>query len=179
MANIIPNAWMPVCRMQRIIVHWTAGGTNPSSNDLVHYHLLLSGSGKLHKGIPSIKLNSGSVKKESGYAAHTLNCNSGSIGVSLCGMLNATENPLFAGKYPLTEEQWNDALPQVLAELCQFYNIPITPKTVLTHAEVQKNLGITQRGKWDIAWLPHNGMRGADKVGDDMRKRAQEALNQL
>jgi len=179
MTNTIPTIWLPRCRMQRIIVHWTAGGSNPSSNDLSHYHILIDSSGKVFKGTPSIKLNSGSVKKGSGYAAHTLNCNSGSIGVSLCGMLGATENPLYAGKYPITEEQWNDVLPVVLAELCQFYNIPIISKTVLTHAEVQGNLSITQRGKWDIAWLPFIGLRGAATVGDDMRKRAQEALKSL
>jgi N-acetyl-anhydromuramyl-L-alanine amidase AmpD len=73
--------------------------------------------------------------------------------VSLCGMTGSQEKPFRPGPYPLTRAQW-DKTVAVVAELCERYKIPVTPKTVLSHAEVQTNLGIRQRNKWDIAVLP-------------------------
>lgn len=166
-SEAVPADWMPWAQMRRIIVHWTAGNNKASSVDLKHYHLLLEGDGRLVRGNPPITLNQAPVK--AGYAAHTLNCNSGSIGVSLCGMAGAVERPFSAGKTPITLQQWA-ALPAVLAALCRRYSIPVTPSTVLTHAEVQGTLGIAQRGKWDIAILPFDPSKNtAAKVGDAMR----------
>ncbi len=172
---IVPVDWMPAAAIDRIIVHWTAGTNTASATDREHYHLLIEGDGKLVRGIPSIDKNGRSGVK-AGYAAHTLNCNSGSIGISLCGMAGAVEAPFNAGKHPITRAQW-DALPGVIAALCRRYSIPIDRKTVLTHAEVQDTLGITQRGKWDIARLPFDSSKvGATAVGNDMRTRASAAL---
>ncbi|MER8369697.1 hypothetical protein NKH70_28955 [Mesorhizobium sp. M0991] len=42
----------------------------------------------------------------------------------------------------------------VVAELCKYYRIKVTSKTVLSHAEVESNLGIEQRGKWDSPGCP-------------------------
>ncbi len=166
-ADAVPADWMPWAQMSRIIVHWTAGGNKASATDRKHYHLLLEGDGKLVRGNPSILLNQAPVKP--GYAAHTLNCNSGSIGVSLCGMAGAVERPFKAGASPVTLQQWA-ALPGVLAALCRRYSIPVTPSTVLSHAEVQATLGIAQRGKWDIAVLPFDPrLNTAAKVGDSLR----------
>jgi hypothetical protein len=166
--GIVPPSWMPDAKMQRIIFHWTAGAYKANSTDVQHYHILIEGDGKLTKGTPSIKLNEAPLK--SGYAAHTANCNSGSIGVSCCAMAGAVEKPFDAGKYPLTKVQW-DTLVKVLRELAARYAIPISKTTVLSHAEVQANLGIAQKGKWDIAILPFDqSFNTAAKVGDRMRK---------
>jgi len=175
---IVPADWMPAAAIDRIIVHWTAGTNSASATDREHYHLLIEGDGKLARGIPTIDKNGrGGVK--TGYAAHTLNCNSGSIGVSLCGMAGAVEAPFSSGKYPITHAQW-EVLPGVIASLCCRYGIPVDRKTVLTHAEVQGTLGITQRGKWDIARLPFDlGKIGATAVGNDMRARAVAALGAI
>jgi len=163
----VPVDWMPWAQMQRIIVHWTAGANTASALDREHYHILIEGGGKVVRGKPSIDLNQAPVKK--GYAAHTLNCNSGSIGVSLCGMAGAVESPFSAGRSPITREQW-EILPSVLADLCRRYSIPVTPSTVLSHAEVQGTLGIAQRGKWDISRLPFEpSIKGAKAVGDLFR----------
>ena len=117
--------------------------------------------------MPSIDLNDAPLKK--GYAAHTLNLNSDSIGVSLCGMAGAVESPFNAGRAPITQKQW-DVLADVLAQLCRRYSIPVTRKTVLSHAEVQPTLGVTQRGKWDIARLPFDpSIKGAVAIGDKLR----------
>lgn len=165
---MIPADWMPPAKLARVILHWTAGGHKATDFDRKHYHILIEGDGKVVRGFPSINLNS-EPKAKKGYAAHTLNCNTGSIGVSLCCMAGAVEKPFNAGQYPLTASQW-EAASTVVAELCKRYGIPVTPKTVLSHAEVQANLGIKQRGKWDIAILAFNGnFNTAKKVGDRFR----------
>ncbi len=173
--STVPMNWTPAATMRRIIVHWTAGGYSPTEFDRGHYHILIKGDGTLVRGIPSIALNdAGGVKP--GYAAHTLGCNTGSIGVSLACMAGAIESPANNGPAPLTRAQW-DELPRVLADLCARYGIKVTPTTVLSHAEVQANLGITQRGKWDIARLPFDvTLNTPKKVGDAFRARTAARL---
>jgi N-acetyl-anhydromuramyl-L-alanine amidase AmpD len=104
------------------------------------------------------------------YAAHTRGCNTGSIGVSLACMAGATETPFNAGKFPMTEKQWV-AMIEGIAQLCKFYKIPVSPQTVLSHAEVQGTLGIKQAGKWDFTRLAFDPtVKGAKACGDRMRK---------
>jgi hypothetical protein len=153
--------------MKRIIIHWTAGGHTPSNLDKGHYHFLIDGAGKVHAGAFPVEANAKPVKGK--YAAHTLNCNTGSIGVAVCAMAGAVERPFDAGRAPITPAQVK-ALAALLGDLCARYKIPVTRETVLSHAEVQPTLGIKQRGKWDIAWLP--GMKAPGdpvKVGDKIR----------
>lgn len=170
----VPAEWMPDAKMERIILHWTAGAHKATEFDRGHYHILIEDDGKLIRGIPSIKLNEAPAKK--GYAAHTLGANSGSIGVSLCCMGGANEAPFDPGKYPMTRAQW-DALTSVVADLCRRYSIPVTDKTVLSHAEVQNNLGIQQRGKWDFTRLAFDpSVKGAKACGDKLRAEAKAKL---
>lgn len=174
-AAAVPADWMPAAGIDRIIVHWTAGTNKAGAKDRASYHILIEGDGKLVRGVPTIDKNTRTGVK-SGYAQHTGNCNSGSIGISLCGMTGAKERPFSAGSSPLTQIQW-DVLPGVIATLCRRYGIRVTPRTVLTHAEVQPTLGIAQKGKWDITHLPFDATKvGASAVGNDMRARASSAL---
>lgn len=168
---------MPVADMKGIVVHWTAGSHKATHFDRQHYHVLIEADGNVVRGIPSIDLNS-RPRTKPGYAAHALNCNTGFIGVSLCCMgdfqspSRVSEDPFVPGPYPMTREQW-DVLPGVLATLCRRYGIPITPKTVLSHAEIQGTLGIAQRGKWDITRLAFDpSVKGAKACGDLFRGRA-------
>jgi hypothetical protein len=173
-SSIVPVEWMPAAKMGRVICHWTAGAYKASEFDRGHYHILIEDDGKLVRGVPSIALNEAPAKK--GYAAHTLGANSGSIGVSLCCMGGANEAPFDPGKYPMTREQW-DALTSVVADLCRRYAIPVTDKTVLSHAEVQNNLGIQQRGKWDFTRLAFDpSVKGAKACGDKLRAEAKAKL---
>jgi N-acetyl-anhydromuramyl-L-alanine amidase AmpD len=173
--STVPLDWMPPAKLARIIVHWTAGQHKASDLDRQHYHILIEGDGSLVRGVPGIDLN-GLPKARPGYAAHTLNCNTGSIGVSLCCMALAVEAPFQTGPAPMTRTQW-DALPHVLADLCRAYAIPVTPETVLSHAEVQRNLGIAQRGKWDISRLSFDlATRGAHACGDIFRAQTANLL---
>lgn len=165
--GVVPADWMPWGKMERIIIHWSAGGHKASALDKQHYHIIIEGDGSLVRGDHEITDNISSADGD--YAAHTRSCNSGSIGVSLAAMAGAVESPFNPGKQPITAAQM-DKLPLVLADLCRRYTINVTPRTVLSHAEVQKTLGIAQNGKWDIAWVPGMAKPGsAHAIGDEFR----------
>jgi hypothetical protein len=178
MAVNIPSTWMPDARMNRIHVHWTAGRHKANDVDKRAYHVLVEGDGKLVRGNTPISAND-SARRRPGEqpASHTLRANSNAIGVSMCGMFGSRERPFDPGPAPLTQVQW-DAMVQAVAQLARRYGIPITPATVLTHAEVQPNLGIAQRNKWDITVLPFDpGTVGAQACGDRLRREVAAALD--
>lgn len=153
--------------MKRIIMHWSAGAHTPSDLDKEHYHKIIDGAGKVHDGRFPIKANKGPIKGK--YAAHTLNGNTDSIGVAVAAMAGAQERPFVAGAHPITPAQVT-ALVRLCRDLAAEYGIPVTRQTILSHAEVQPTLGIKQRGKWDIAWLPGMDRPGDPvKVGDHLR----------
>jgi hypothetical protein len=147
--------------MKRIILHWSAGAHTPSDLDRNHYHFIIDGAGRVHNGKWPVSANEKPVKGQ--YAAHTLNANTGSIGVAVAAMAGAKERPFDAGSHPITPAQ-----VQTLVTLCRKlmaeHGIKATRETVLSHAEVQPTLDIKQRGKWDIAWIP-----GMDKPGDPVK----------
>lgn len=173
--SLVSAQWMPAVSMKRIICHWTAGTNTANATDKKAYHLLIEGDGTVVKGNASIADNSGSLKD--GYAAHTLNCNTDSIGVSMCAMAGAVESPFKPGSYPITKEQWA-AFIKVVAELAAFYKIAVTNKTILFHAEVQANLGITQKNKWDVSRLVFEpSVVGAAAVGNKMRAEVLAAMS--
>lgn len=165
--TVVPADWMPNAKANKIICHWTAGSNKANSTDREHYHILIEGDGTLIRGDHSISDNDSTSDND--YAAHTASCNTGAIGVSLCCMSGAVESPFNAGPYPMTSTQW-DMLSSVVADLCDRYNIPVSPTTVLTHAEVQSNLGIAQSGKWDYTKLAFDpSVSGAKACGDKLR----------
>lgn len=157
--------------MKRIIMHWTAGSHKANDLDKKHYHVIFEGDGNIVYGSHAFLANKSPLEPGK-YAAHTLNCNSDSIGLAVACMLHAVENQTF-GKYPMTEKQF-EAMCKYAADLCKLFGIPVTEKTVLSHAEVQSNLGIKQRGKWDFTVLPFKPeLKGAKACGDYMRTRVQ------
>lgn len=174
MPRVIPAGWMPACRMQRVITHWTGGGYHSSVAEEEHYHLLIEGDGTLIRGEHPIDDN---LKAGDGdYAAHTRGCNSGSIGVSVCCMAGAMERPFRPGSAPMTPRQY-DVLAAVVADLCERYRLPVTRTTVLGHGEVEAHLGLPQRGKWDPLVLPWDPSRARQEVGEAFRARVQALLS--
>jgi N-acetyl-anhydromuramyl-L-alanine amidase AmpD len=160
--------------LKRIVLHWSAGGNTPSALDRQHYHFIVGGDGAVVRGLHAPEANI--APKKGAYAAHTLNLNTGSIGVAMAGMAGAVERPFNAGRSPLTAVQV-DAFVRLVAQLCRQYGIPVTRETVLSHAEVQPTLKVQQRGKWDINWLP--GMTAPGNpvaVGDTLRARITAAM---
>lgn len=171
--TIVPKDWLPVCSMKRIICHWTAGGYKATSLDRAHYHILIEDDGKLVRGTHSIADNVSTA--DAVYAAHTARCNTGSIGVTVCCMAGAQASPFQPGTFPMTQKQW-EVMARVVAELCRFYAIPVTPQTVLGHGEVEVYLGIPQSGKWDPMVLPWAPDMSKTQVGNHFRALVQRAL---
>lgn len=174
---VIDPDWKPAVQMDRIICHWTAGTHKASALDRFHYHILIEDDGVLIRGTFSIADNVANlVFTPRSYAAHTKGTNTRAIGVAMCCMADAEENPFDAGPHPMTEVQWNRMI-DVVADLCRTYGIPVTPQTVLGHGEVQANLGNLQDGKWDPMVLPFNTALGKAQVGDLLRNSVQAKLN--
>ena len=149
----------PGVPMKRIVMHWTAGADGVIDLEADAYHFIVSRDGSVTQGKDKVEDNIPPLVSGQ-YAAHTWKLNSYSIGVALDAMAGATEAPFSWGRYPITEDQV-EALCRLVASLSVKYGVPITPETVLTHAEVQPTLGITQKWKWDITVLP-----GMNKPGD-------------
>lgn len=160
--------------MDRVIIHWTGGNKTASVEDLAHYHKLIEQDGHVVTGTEAIEDNV--VTGDGDYAAHTLRMNTGSIGVAMCGMCFAVEEPFDPGPAPITKKQF-DAMCREVAALCIQYGIKVTPRTVLTHAEVEHSLGVPQRGKWDLTILPFDRhLRGAGPVGDRIRDKVRRYI---
>lgn len=157
--------------MKRIIWHWTAGPYKATRLDKKHYHFIFEGDGTTVTGDNPISANEKIVRGKP-YAAHTYHSNTGSIGLSMAGMVGA-KWPSDVGKSPITGVQF-EACMKATAALCRKYGIEVNHKTCLFHAEVERNLGIKQKGKWDFTLLPHKPeLKGAAEVGDYARERVQ------
>lgn len=152
---LFPALWTPRVPVAAIVCHWTGGARSISALDRKHYHFIIDGSGQIHRGDRSIEDN---VPPLRNYAAHTRGFNASGgkavIGVAVCGMAGARSFPTFvAGNHPISRTQMEE-MARLVAYLCEKYDLEVTPKTVLQHGEVQKNLGKIQLGKWDVCRLP-------------------------
>lgn len=154
--------------MKRIVIHWTAGTNKPNSTDLQHYHFLIDSEGNVYSGKykPEDNLNCNDGK----YAQHTGGGNTGSIGVSMCGMAGF-KNVNNVGNYPLTRIQCERCF-SLCAELCKKYNIAVTSGNVLTHFEFGKaNPKTSSFGKIDIVYLPPYPDVTRSQIGDFIRNK--------
>lgn len=156
--------------MKRIHWHWTAGapGINPKESDSYNF-VITWPDGEV---VPCVPVERQIPPLVNGaYAAHTKGANSWAIGIAVDAMAGAKERPFNAGKYPITEKQV-DALVKLSHRLGKQYGIPVTPETMLSHAEVQPTLGIKQNAKWDITHLPGMAIPGDPvAVGNKIRAR--------
>lgn len=146
--RVIPAAWLPAAgkgQVHRIILHWTGGGYTPNAFDKLHYHFLINGEGHAVRGPVRPGL----------YLPHTRALNGGSVGLSIAAMAGAEEGKR-PFKCPVTHLQWERAA-QAAAEICHAYGLDVTPRTVLSHAEVTTVYGIEQRGKWDVRYVGKPG----------------------
>ncbi len=154
--------------MKKIIIHWTAGGYQPSAYEKHFYHFLIDDKGCIYNGIysPEANLNVSPGK----YAAHCGGGNTGAIGVTVCAMAGF-KNAKSVGKYPITRMQI-EACYKLCAKLCKKYKIPIMPETVLTHYEFGlKNPKTSSAGKIDIIYLPPYPDVQASMIGDFIRSK--------
>jgi len=154
--------------MKRIIIHWTAGGPVPTSYEKERYHYLVDSLGKIYSGKFKPEANLKCVKGM--YAMHTGGGNTGSVGVSMCGMVDF-KNKNSQGHFPLTKIQFEAAM-KFCAQLAKKYNIEVTPETVLTHYEFgQKHPKTTSYGKIDVIFIPAYPWISKDDAGSFIRSK--------
>jgi hypothetical protein len=91
-------------------------------------------------------------------------------------MAGSTERPFDPGEAPITHGQY-ETMCRVVAELCFRKKIPVSPTTVLNHGEVERNLGIKQRNKWDVMVLPWALSMTWEQVGEHFRSRVSYYLS--
>lgn len=162
--------------LKRIIAHWTVGRYKANASDIKAYHFIVEEDGNIVNGKFKPEDNTGKLLSGT-YAPHVRGLNTGSIGISMASMLGAIENKTH-GDYPFTERQF-EAMCKKIAELCLKYDIPITPQTVLSHAEVEPTLKKKQAGKWDFTVIPFKPeLKGHKACGDYMRTRVSYYYNQ-
>jgi len=156
--------------------HWAASSYAVNEEVLSHYNDGHDHLGNSYDGGARAEHQANYNWRTGVGVSHTKNNNSGIIGQAVIAMGNAEGWPLDVGQYPMT---WVgiDAMLMRSIDYHHQFDIPISPWSMLTHAEVQPTLGIAQRGKWDIRWLP-NGSTVVDarKAGDILRARMQAML---
>lgn len=153
----------------RSITHWTGGPGRATALDRKHYHRIVEFDGTLVDGAQAIEDNI--TTADGDYAAHTLRLNTGSAGFAMAGMGGAVEDPFDPGPFAIQERQF-EAHCALLARWHLEQGIPVTPRSCLTHAEVEGTYGVRQRGKWDLTRLVFKPeLRGARAVGDYLRER--------
>lgn len=175
MPRVIPEDWMPEGVLKRIVTHWTAGANCPSPEDLDSYHVLIDRVGHVHRGEHAITDNLSTADGD--YAAHTRGLNTGSIGLALCGMAGAHQQPFAPGRFPLTRPQWNQAIIAA-SDLCRRYRIEPDERGLLMHCEVERVYHVPQAGKWDIACLPFERGEAWEELtpGQELRERVKRLL---
>lgn len=150
--------------LNRITFHWTGGTNIPNETDLKAYHFLVDDKGAIYSG--KYKPEDNIDCKDGVYARHCGGCNTGNIGIALCGMFHPE-------KYPIRRLQLERAC-RLAAELCEKYGIRITNRTVMTHAEVGRMLpNSSSYGKVDIDKLPCVAVYGVTAVGNWLRNKVQ------
>ncbi len=161
--------------LHRIHWHWTAGAVGIIDVERDSYNELIDHDAEVHEGeFPPIAQATYKFREA---ASHTKNCNTGAIGLAVDCMANATERPFYAGTAPMTMGQVY-RLAERTARYCQMYDIPVSRFSSLSHAEIQPTLGVRQRWKWDITWLPDMAMPGDPiEVGDRIRAMVREKMD--
>lgn len=164
--------------IEALILHWTAGADGINEKEHDSYNEIVTNDGRWFEGEFPFEAQVPPLRPGK-YAAHTLNGNSRRGGIAIDAMAGAQERPFKWGSNPMTETGVK-ALVNRAAVNCIRFGIPVTRKTVLTHAEVERNLGIKQNNKWDIMILP--GMTRVDDpvlVGDEIRRRVKLEIERL
>lgn len=166
-----------VTGLHRIHLHWPAGTYYPNAAERRAYNGLVDGDCARVDGV--FRFEAQGRYQVGKAASHTLDANTGAIGLACCGMRGAIERPFIHGQYPL---RWDmlEELCDWAAELAVAYDIPNSRYSILTHAEIQPTLGIRQRFKWDIVWLPGMASPGDPiEVGDQLRAMISEKSKDL
>lgn len=162
----------------RVHWHWTASTYDVTWDVRRHYNNVFDKDGNEYDGGAPAQQQAFYIPGKVGVS-HTFNGNTGAIGLSVAAMGDASANwgasTVDQGKYPLNWEMI-DAMLKKTVEYCRAFDIKPSPWTTITHCEVQTNIGIKQKGKWDIRVLPDNPkqLMAEKTAGDLLRKRMME-----
>jgi hypothetical protein len=157
-----------------VVWHWTAGANGLIELEKEAYNFLTDTKGNIYDGNSTIAEQVMYDWRKGIGASHTKSMNTGWVGVSQDAMAGANGWPMKWGSHPITWEG-TDAMLEKTWEICCEYNIPVSPWTTLSHAEVQQTLGVAQRNKWDYMVLPCYGKPSdAVKIGNVLRARMLE-----
>ena len=176
--TVLPK--LPSGELRRIYLHWT-GGDFVTVYPAYHFCVALGDDGRPRVvATHDLRANMRDVRTgEEPYAAHTRGRNSYAIGLSVCGMRDAT--PQDFGAFALRDDLLTAACA-LAAELARAYAIPPSRDGIATHAEAALEDGYFGAGedeRWDIARLhPHEGPLLSDdagRVGDELRARIARA----
>jgi N-acetylmuramoyl-L-alanine amidase len=162
----VPQSWLPDAPVARLLCHWTGGASRASLFDRARYHLLIQGDGATVRGWWSIGR----------WPPQTRRLNHGSVGIALCGTAESGGRPLDPGAGAISPFQMS-RLVAVLAQLVDRYDLVVSLRTVLSHAEVPGIYGLPQREPADITcWPGRPELIGASDVGDELRNRVEARL---
>jgi hypothetical protein len=162
----------------RVHWHWAASTYSVTWAVIRHYNAVFDRDGNKHDG--------GSPPEQQAIyspprfgVSHTFRANTHAVGLSVAAMAGAKTNwgtgVVDQGQYPLT---WAaiDGMLEETVDLCREFDIKPSPWTTITHCEVQTNIGIKQKNKWDIRVLPCNPTKllSEREGGDILRARMME-----
>jgi hypothetical protein len=165
-------------KLNKIVLHWTAGTYIPNSIEKKDYHYMVTGDCDIIRGnfTPEDNIDC----KDDRYARHCGGGNTGAIGVAICAMAGY-KNSLNVGWYPVKAEQI-ETFFELAANLCLTHKIPVTPQSVMTHYEFGKAHPMTPSGgKIDINHIPTSLYKNVnnDKVGDLIRSKIKWYMEDL
>lgn len=152
--------------LYKMCMHWTAGTYNPCNQDVLAYHYLVDGAGKIFKG--KYKIEDNDNCQDGIYAKHCGGGNTGCIGIALCAMAGF-DMVNKSTKYPITQKQF-EAFCALAAYLSINYGIPNISNRIFTHAEFDRKRAKPE-GKIDILYLPFAPHIPSDKVAAEFRKK--------
>lgn len=151
---------------RKLCGHWTAGTYNPCNEDIVAYHYLVDGAGKVFKG--KYKIEDNDNCQDGIYAKHCGGGNTGCIGIAMCAMAGFDMRNKKT-KYPITAKQF-EAFCALTAYLSINYGIPNISNRIFTHAEFDRKRAKPE-GKIDILYLPFAPHIPSDKVPAEFRRK--------
>lgn len=157
--------------INRVVGHHSGGAHKPNKTDLLHYHRVVDAEGMIHMGKFDFADNTGKLR-EGRYAAHTRNLNSNTGGVAMaCMGKSEWSKPYDSPFFPKPEQV--DRFILLMADVCNMFRIPIEREYCLTHAEVERTLGVKQRNKWDFDYSifgSRAAVRDPIRLGDELRQ---------
>lgn len=149
-------------KIKRIVFHWSSGTYIPSIKDRFIYHFMVDNRGDYHPGFALM----GDITR------HTCRFNEGSVAICLCGMKDATRDPLNIGNFPINITQLKSAC-RLGGVIAHYADIEVNNKNVLCHSEILKEYGIHQRGVHDIDFLPWSLHSPPEMVHHLIRKKVE------